>query len=174
MATLRIPDQHLTLHLEGEIRTFLNARGIAYETWSTKADLPSDADQEAILAAYDHELQPLMKKGGYQTADVISVDSHTPNLDAIRDKFNREHTHSEDEVRIFVEGEGLFWFHREDKGDEVFSVLCVRGDMISVPANSKHWFELGKDPKVRAIRLFTDMSGWVPHYTGSGIEQRYR
>jgi hypothetical protein len=27
---------------------------------------------------------------------------------------------------------------------------------------------------VRAIRLFTDQAGRVPHYTNSGIDQRYR
>ena len=43
-----------------------------------------------------------------QTADVISVDGNTPNLPGIREKFVREHTHSEDEVRVFVEGQGFF------------------------------------------------------------------
>jgi 1,2-dihydroxy-3-keto-5-methylthiopentene dioxygenase len=47
-------------------------------------------------------------------------------------------------------------------------------DLISVPANTKHWFDLGDSPKVRAIRIFTDQAGWVPHYTNSGIDQRYR
>lgn len=174
MATLRVPDQHITLHDKTDIETFLHARGIAYETWSTEATLPSDPGQEEILAAYHHHLHPLMKKRGYHTADVIRVDRHTPHLEAIRDRFNREHTHSEDEVRFFVDGHGVFWFHTNDTSDEVFSVLCVQGDMISVPADSKHWFELGDDPHVRAIRLFTNVAGWVPQYTGSGLDQRYR
>ena len=76
-------------------------------------------------------------------------------------------------MRFFVEGQGLFWFHKDDTSDEVFSVLCQKGDLISVPANIKHWFDLGDTPKVRAIRVFTDPAGWVPNYTGTGIEQRY-
>ena len=105
---------------------------------------------------------------------MIRVDEHTPNLGGIREKFIREHTHSEDEVRVFVEGQGFFWFHKEGRDDEVFALLCEQGDLISVPANTKHWFDLGDPPKVRAIRLFTDQAGWVPHYTNSGIDQRYR
>ena len=174
MATLRIPDKNMTLHDPSAVRQFLDMRGIVHERWSADRDLPSGATDEQVLAAYDHLLKPLMDKGGYQTADVIRVDGHTPNLEGIRGKFTQEHTHSEDEVRVFVEGQGFFWFHNEGLDEEVFALLCERGDLISVPANTKHWFDLGKSPKVRAIRLFTDQAGWVPHYTNSGIDQRYR
>ena len=174
MATLRIPDKNLTLRDPSAVRQFLDVRGIVHERWSTGRDLPSGATNEHILAAYDYLLKPLMDKGGYLTADVVSVDGNTPNLPRIREKFRQEHTHSEDEVRVFVEGQGLFWFHKEGCDDEVFALLCEQGDLISVSANTKHWFELGDPPKVRAIRIFTDQAGWVPHYTNSGIDQRYR
>ena len=174
MATLRIPDKNVTLRDPLAVRQFLDVRGIVHERWSEDRELPSNATNEHVLAAFDYLLKPLMDKGDYQTADVVSVDRNTPNLAGIREKFLREHTHSEDEVRIFVEGQGYFWFHKEGPEDEVFALLCERGDLISVPANTKHWFDLGEPPKVRAIRLFTDQAGWVPHYTNSGIDQRYR
>ncbi len=174
MATLRIPDKNVTLSDPSAIRQFLDVRGILHERWSVDRELPSDATSEQVLAAYDYLLKPFMDKGGYQTADVIHVDDHTQNLAGIREKFLREHTHSEDEVRVFVEGRGFFWFHTEGIGEEVFALLCEQGDLISVPANSKHWFDLGDPPKVRAIRIFTDQAGWVPHYTNSEIDRRYR
>ncbi len=174
MATLRIPDKNVTLRDPLAVRHFLDARGIVNERWSIDKYLPSGSTNEQVLAAYDCLLKPLMVKGGYQTADVINVDGGTPNLAGIREKFLREHTHSEDEVRVFVEGQGLFWFHREGPDEEVFALLCEQGDLISVPANTKHWFDLGDPPRVRAIRIFTDQAGWVPHYTNSGIDQRYR
>ena len=174
MATLRVPDKSVTLCDPSAVQQFLDLRGIVHERWSADRDLPSGATNEHVLAAYDYLLKPLMDKGGYQTADVVSVDGNTPNLPGIREKFCREHTHSEDEVRVFVEGQGFFWFHKEGRDDEVFALLCERGDLISVPANTKHWFDLGDPPKVRAIRIFTDQAGWVPHYTNSGIDQRYR
>jgi 1,2-dihydroxy-3-keto-5-methylthiopentene dioxygenase len=174
MATLRIPDKNVTLGDPPAVRQFLDRRGIVHERWSADRDLPSDASNEQVFAAYDYLLKPFMEKCGYRTMDVIRVDGHTPNLEGIREKFIREHTHSEDEVRVFVEGQGFFWFHKENQDEEVFALLCEQGDLISVPANTKHWFDLGKSPKVRAIRLFTDQAGWVPHYTNSGIDQRYR
>src|SRR5690606_39582121 len=55
----------------------------------------------------------------------------------------------------------------------VFNVLCQKGDLISVPAGSRHWFDAGEsDPFVKAIRIFIDTSGWVPHYTGSDIDRK--
>lgn len=173
MATLRMPDKNVTLRDPSAVRQFLDMRGIVYERWSAGRDLPSGATNEQVLAAYDYLLKPLMEKGGYQTADVIRVDGHTPNLEEIREKFIREHTHSEDEVRVFIEGQGFFWFHMEGRDDEVFALLCEQGDLISVPADTKHWFDLGDPPKVCAIRIFTDQAGWVPRYTNSGIDRRY-
>jgi 1,2-dihydroxy-3-keto-5-methylthiopentene dioxygenase len=113
-----------------------------------------------------------MEKHGYKTADVINVNEETPNLPAIRQKFLKEHTHSEDEVRFFVDGQGYFWFNLG--GDEpIFNVLCERGDLISVPAGTRHWFDMGTPAFVKAIRIFIDTSGWVPEYTESGINERY-
>ncbi len=174
MASLRVPDKNLSLTAEHEIRQFLDERGIFYERWSTDMGLRPDALDVEVLVAYDRRLKPFMEKGGYKSMDVVSVTAQAPNLAAIRDKFFREHTHSEDEVRFFVEGQGLFWFHLERREEEVFALLCQKGDLISVPAKTKHWFDLGPNPSVRAIRIFTDETGWVAHYTNSGIEQRYQ
>jgi 1,2-dihydroxy-3-keto-5-methylthiopentene dioxygenase len=145
-----------------------------YEQWPLNETLGMDAPDSELLAFYQPRLAVLMAKFGCRMVDLISVTEQTPNLPAIRDKFLREHTHTEDEVRMFVRGEGLFWFHLERPEEEVFAVLCQQGDVIAVPANTRHWFELGPHPSVRAIRIFTDQSGWVPHYTDSGIEQRYQ
>jgi 1,2-dihydroxy-3-keto-5-methylthiopentene dioxygenase len=114
-----------------------------------------------------------MEANGYKTADVISINSLTPNYDQIRAKFLSEHTHSEDEVRFFVDGEGHFWFNLGEN-EPIFNVLCQAGDLISVPAGTKHWFDAGEsNPFVKAIRIFIDTSGWVPEYTNSKIEQQY-
>jgi 1,2-dihydroxy-3-keto-5-methylthiopentene dioxygenase len=174
MAILRVPDRQTSLTNEQAIRQFLDTRGILYDRWPLPETLQAGAEDPDVLAAYHPRLKPFMESGGYRAVDVISVTAQTPNLPAIREKFLREHTHTEDEVRMFVEGEGLFWFHLERPEDEVFSLLCQQGEVISVPANTKHWFILGMEPAVRAIRIFTDQAGWVPQYTNSGIEQRYQ
>ncbi|HMO39559.1 MAG TPA: cupin domain-containing protein [Saprospiraceae bacterium] len=172
MAFLTIPDQNTVLHDAAEIRQFLNARGVIYEQWEAAVPLADDADQDTILNAYAYKLKPYMEANGYQTADVINVHPETPNLEALRNKFLTEHTHTEDEVRFFVDGEGMFWFNLGGE-EAVFCVTCQAGDLLSVPANTRHWFDLGPKNRVKAIRVFIDQSGWVPHYTESGVDAEY-
>lgn len=172
MAILSIPEEKQQLDNPSDIRVFLNSRGIFFDQWTCSVEFEDSATQDTILAAYNRELAQFMKRGGYKTADVISINDLTENYDAIRAKFLAEHTHSEDEIRFFVDGKGLFWFHLE--GEPIFNLLCEKGDLISVPAGTKHWFDAGEsNPFVKAIRIFIDMSGWIPEYTHSKIEENF-
>lgn len=173
MAVLFIPDLGIRQSDPLEIRSYFQARGIVFEQWETKKDVPDSASQEEIIAAYQPQLAPLMKTNGYLTADVINVTPDHPMIEELSQKFLTEHTHTEDEVRYFVDGEGLFWFNLDREGEPVFCLLCERGDLISVPAGTKHWFDFGPKRFVKCIRVFTDMSGWVAHYTGSGKDAPY-
>ena len=172
MAILSVPNTGLEIQDPTHIQKYLNDLGVYFEQWHCEVLFDDEASQDEILAAYAKDLDPFMKQGGYHTADVISIHATTPNYEAIRAKFLAEHIHTEDEIRFFVDGQGLFWFNID--GHEVFNVLCERGDLISVPVGTKHWFDAGQsNPFVKAIRIFTDMSGWTPHYTKAGTELNF-
>jgi 1,2-dihydroxy-3-keto-5-methylthiopentene dioxygenase len=173
MAILSIPTKNYSTSDPKEILEFFNARGLYFDQWQCDVVFEDTATQEDILQAYSKDLFPFMENGGYETADVISINSLTENYEAIRKKFFAEHTHTEDEIRFFVDGQGIFWFNLEN--EPVFNLLCEKGDLISVPAGTKHWFDAGEsNPFVKAIRIFIDMSGWVPCYTASGIELEFK
>jgi 1,2-dihydroxy-3-keto-5-methylthiopentene dioxygenase len=109
------------------------------------------------------------------TADVIDVRPETPNLDTMLAKFAKEHTHTEDEVRFILQGRGVFHIHgtAADGTDTVFAIEVGAGDLISVPKDTRHWFDLCNDRRIRAIRLFQDMTGWTPHYVEGGVHEGY-
>lgn len=172
MANLHIPDTRQTLRSFAEVQAYLNERGVWHDRWEASQVLRREATQEEVLTAYEPVLRPYMEANGYQVADVINIYPEMPNLAELRNKFLAEHTHTEDEVRFFVAGCGYFWFHLE--GNPVFCVKCEAGDLISVPAHTRHWFDLEPVPYVKAIRIFIDPTGWVPHYTGSDLAQRYQ
>ena len=86
-------------------------------------------------------------------SDVIRVTKETPNVPALREKFLNEHTHTEDEVRFFVEGSASFYLRT---GGKVYQAICTRGDLIGVPANTTHWFDMGPSPEFAAIRMFVN------------------
>lgn len=172
MAVVTIPEEDRTIKFSDEISRFLSRYGIDYQRWPLEDRVDPDASPEVILEAYREELQQLMAAGNYVTADVISVNPKTPGLQAMLDKFNREHTHTEDEVRFILKGRGISHLH-PDKAP-VFTIQTEAGDMISVPAGTRHWFNLCDELTIRAIRLFQDTSGWTPHYVGGGIHLRYQ
>lgn len=148
----------------------LDTLGVRFERWQADGEVPIDAGQAAILAAYAQPVQRLKDLYGFKSADVISLDSSHPQKDELRAKFLSEHTHSDFEVRFFVEGRGLFYLHPDEN---VYIILCEKGDLISVPANVKHWFDMGEFPNLQCIRLFTTPEGWVAHFTGDGIASRF-
>jgi 1,2-dihydroxy-3-keto-5-methylthiopentene dioxygenase len=123
------------------------------------------------LNAYSAEIDRLKQKGGYATADVIDISSDTPGLEAMLARFNIEHSHDEDEVRFILAGRGLFHIH-PDEGP-VVAIEVGAGDLIRVPRGTRHWFDLCGDRRIRAIRLFQNMSGWTPLYTHSGVDRNF-
>lgn len=171
MAILYKPQDQTTITDFEVIKDQLAAHGIMIARWEASVLLSETATQAEILEAYSHELKPFMEKNGYATADVINVHPKTENLLAIREKFMKEHTHNEDEIRFFVDGVGKFWFHLDN--EEILCVTCERGDFMSVPKNFRHWFDLAPTYFVKAIRIFSNMEGWTPHYTDSGVDAKY-
>lgn len=143
--------------------------GVRFERWPSRP-LPADADQDAVLEAFAPDVERLKVENGYQAVDVMRVVPGHPDRVALRQKFLSEHRHSEDEVRFFVEGEGLFTLRQDDR---VYAALCTTGDLISVPAGMRHWFDMGAAPGFTVIRLYVDPAGWVAHYTGDEIADRF-
>jgi 1,2-dihydroxy-3-keto-5-methylthiopentene dioxygenase len=157
-------------HEHAEIAAELGRRGIRFERWAASAPLMPGDPPERVVECYRGDIDRLMKEEGYQSFDVISLNADHPDKAALRQKFLNEHAHSEDEVRFFVAGSGLFTLHL---GDEVCEVLCTQGDLIGVPDGTRHWFDMGPNPYFVAIRLFTNPAGWVAEFTGDDIAQRF-
>lgn len=171
MTEIDIPDLNEKIKEVDLIQSFLKDKGIEFQQWQTDQPLTIDANEKEVLGVYKNFVDEFMKRTGFQSCDVISVNHKTPEIASIRDKFLKEHTHSEDEVRFFVDGSGLFWFNLENS--PVFSVLLKKGDFISVPKGCRHWFDLQDPPNVKAIRIFSTKEGWVANYTESGIDSKY-
>jgi 1,2-dihydroxy-3-keto-5-methylthiopentene dioxygenase len=163
---------NLLLHSSSktEMAALLAKIGVRYEQWSASQPVSAGSSQEEVITAYRADIDRLIAENGYQAVDVVSLTSNHPEKAALRQKFLSEHTHSEDEVRFFVDGAGLFSLH---VGDKVYEILCTKGDLLSVPAHTRHWFDMGPNPHFVAIRLFDNPAGWVANFTGSPIAEAF-
>ncbi|MGH8126562.1 MAG: 1,2-dihydroxy-3-keto-5-methylthiopentene dioxygenase [Rhodanobacteraceae bacterium] len=176
MSRLRVFDQHEPSHpLAAQFDHDLIARtlaevGVRFERWQANQPVAPGATQAEVIAAYHDDIERLQHEQGYKAVDVISLTADHPQKDALRRKFLSEHTHSEDEVRFFVAGQGQFTLHI---GERIYDVLCEKGDLIGVPDGTRHWFDMGPNPHFVAIRLFTNSEGWVANFTGEDIAERF-
>ncbi|MEH6347717.1 MAG: cupin [Bermanella sp.] len=155
---------------KNEIANILLTEGVIYRQWDTPVEIKSDATESEIIQAYQSQINKLKKEAGYQSVDTISLTPESSNKHELRKKFLAEHTHAEDEVRFFVKGKGLFSLHINHN---VYEILCSQGDLISVPANTRHWFDMGPNPDFTAIRLFNNSDGWIAQYTDSNISEQF-
>jgi 1,2-dihydroxy-3-keto-5-methylthiopentene dioxygenase len=148
----------------------LAARGIDLRRRPVRP-LPADADEKTVLDAYREDVAEICAAGGYRLVDVAALRPDPGNAEwertarAAREKFLYEHTHAEDEVRFFVGGRGCFYLHLDDR---VYATVCEAGDLLSVPAGTKHWFDMGSVPDFQVIRFFEEEDGWIGSFTNSG------
>ena len=126
----------------------LIGQGIQYEKIST--------------GNYQNDLDRIKKSWGYSSQDVVELSPHTPNLEAICAKFDKEHLHSDDEVRFVLAGEG--YFDVRSKEDQWMHIFVESGDFILVPANRHHLFYLTEKKEIRCVRLFKENPSWTPIY----------
>lgn len=163
-----LPNKVLT-HFD-DIAATLAEQGIRFDRWQATTRIEPGASEEHVIAAYQAQIEQLMTERGCVSVDVLSLDDQHPQKAELRAQYLDEHRHGEDEVRFFVAGRGLFNLHIDDY---VYAVLCEKNDLISVPAGTAHWFDMGEQPYLVAIRLFKKTQGWVANLTGDAIASQF-
>ncbi|MDZ4725767.1 MAG: cupin domain-containing protein [Leptospira sp.] len=167
MATLVTKNQ--TLKESSAIREFLKGKGLIYESFETPDIVASylnkksldDAEKENLLSGLEYRFEELKSKFGYMARDLVVLHDEVPGINDILAKFDKLHYHTDEEVRYIVDGSGVFGFIID--GDK-FEVHVSKGDFISIPQNTNHWFTLDDKKRIKAVRYFKDNSGWVPVY----------
>jgi len=152
----------------------LSTVNVRYE-YREPLDVPAGASAEQVMEIFSDIIAEFGANEHYTTVDVAQLhptdsDDWQALASAARAKFLNEHTHDDDEVRYFVQGSGIFYLHIDGK---VHAVLCTAGDLLDVPANTTHWFDMGTRPDFTAVRFFKVDDGWVGDFTGSDISSRF-
>ena len=165
---------------QGEAATrMLNQLGLYHDRWPV-ATVPADlvapgplapAVADGILAHFQGPLDALSQARGYRSRDVIRLAPDTPDIEALLANFQRAHRHTEDEVRFVVAGEGIFVV---TVAGERYEVLVTAGDVLAVPAGTRHWFTLTDSRSITAVRLFGDPAGWVALYEDEPVRAKAR
>ncbi|MFF4489524.1 cupin [Streptomyces sp. NPDC001544] len=145
--------------------------GVRFESWET-GRVDRDASDAALIDAYRPEIEAFNSDGRNRKAETITVRLDETNQEwvedvlASREKYFNEHTHSEDEIWFFADGGACFYIRAEGK---VHILVAGDGNLLSLPAGTRHWFDMGLRPDYRAIRLYLTSEGFDGQFTGNKI-----
>jgi 1,2-dihydroxy-3-keto-5-methylthiopentene dioxygenase len=181
MALLKLENAKTLTDLN-EIRSYLSPLNIELSHWPIEktesvgallfSKTLNDAQKAQLLNELDGRFLEQKEKYGYQSRDLVVLHSDVPQLEDLLKKFDRCHRHDDDEVRYIVDGRGIFGFIMPN-GEQV--MLTVEAEeYIRVPANTEHWFVLDPSRRIKAVRYFTSMDGWVANYTGTELRAHTR
>ncbi|MEV4937575.1 1,2-dihydroxy-3-keto-5-methylthiopentene dioxygenase [Streptomyces zaomyceticus] len=156
---------------EDTIAQALRERSVSFTRWPLRAQVTPQTASEELLDAYRAEIDELCARQGLSLVDVARLHPEEgaewqERAAKARSTFLDEHRHAEDEVRFFAHGTGCFYLHLDDR---VYAVVCEAGDLLSVPAGTRHWFDMGPVPDFCAIRFFEKEDGWVGDFTQEPI-----
>lgn len=145
----QIPNKVLG-HAE-DIASTLAAVGIEYRELPLQARVQAGDAGEAVLAALGESLEQLKRDGDLSQVEVISIDQrHWPREGDRPVQAPVEVVADGAQLYLFLAGQGLLSLHVDDY---VYALAGERNALISVPAGTRHWFDLGEFPHCAAIRL---------------------
>ena len=141
--------------------------GIETAVWPIDSTL--DLSAQTILETLSQPLAELKTRREYQTEDVVSLSSETPNLEKILEAFIAPHYHTDDEVRICVTGSGIFTIYKSL--EDSFDIVVEPEDLIVVPAYTMHSFRLTEENRITAIRVFKENPRWEAVYDWPNLSE---
>ena len=163
-----LPNKVLT-HFD-DIASTLAEQGVRFERCAVTAGVRPGTPAAEVSGLYQAQIEQLKSERGCSAVDVLSLADDHPQKAELRAGLLDEHRLDGELVCLFVAGRGLFYIHI---GDYVYAVRCERNDLITLPAGTAHWFDLGEQPQLVAIRLFGNRQGWVADFTGNAIASHF-
>ena len=154
-----------------DIAVELSGIGVDFARQELAAPVTTQTASDQVLAAYRAETDRLCRQQGHAVVDVISLDENQPQKqrDSQRAACLVERTGGR-EVLLFVAGRGLCCLHVDD---QVYAVMCEKGDLVSIPAGMKRWFDAGEHPRMVAIRLLASEDDRTGQPTGDDPASQY-
>ncbi|CAF4053988.1 unnamed protein product [Rotaria sp. Silwood2] len=140
-------------HLLKDIDTAALCDRTGVQVWQFQAD--------QILVNNDcPSLLKLKQDRGYTYEDEITIEPSMEKYDEKLKMFRIEHIHSDEEIRLVLEGSGFF--DVRDCDDKWVRIHVFPGDLLMIPAGMYHRFVPDKQNFIYARRFFVGEPVWTP------------
>lgn len=165
----RLTTESTHMETSSSLPEALQKMGVVHEQWNvqrvdlTGVDLknPTEGLIAQILAGDHTRLKQVYDfRTVCGTIDLVNLYPEMDGLTDLLEKFKAIHDHAKPEIRLILDGEGVFNIYTPE--GEKHAIKVVKGSFLIVPADTVHNFELTETRKVIALRIFQDKDGWVP------------
>ncbi|MDG9757473.1 acireductone dioxygenase [Pseudomonas sediminis] len=151
-----------------DIASTLAAAGIDYRQVELPAALRPGCEQAEFDAAYGLWLQAFMGKEGHVQQELFNLQRNHPQKLELRARHLDEQSQSTASAWLFLGGFAQLSLHLED---HVYMLQGEKGDLLSLPAGTRYWFDLGEEPHALVARL--SASEDAPVRTDDDIASRF-
>jgi 1,2-dihydroxy-3-keto-5-methylthiopentene dioxygenase len=161
-------------HSPQAIQDLLAPIGVEVDYWPGLNAHESPLDSNEVLRRVETSLNTLKARRLYFTEDVVQLGPDLPNLQEILKPFEAPHYHTDDEVRVCVDGEGIFRLYPDPVmcPESIIDIHVIPGDCIVLPAFLMHSFHLTPQQHITAIRIFKENPRWEAHYEWPSVPIR--
>ncbi|RRV41989.1 acireductone dioxygenase [Pseudomonas sp. o96-267] len=133
-----------------DIASTLAAAGIDYRQVELPAALRPGCEQAEFDAAYGLWLQAFMGKEGYVQQELFNLQRNHPQKLELRARHLDEQSQSTASAWLFLGGFAQLSLHIDD---HVYMLQGEKGDLLSLPAGTRYWVDLGEEPHALVVRL---------------------
>lgn len=134
-----------------DIAATLAEQGVHFEQRHVAERIRPGTPEGEVIASLRAQLDSMRAEFCVEAVEVLSVNPEHSQKDELRAGLIDERRHAGKDVRLFVSGRGLLNLRI---GDYVFALVGERGDLVSVPAGTAQWFDLGDQPNLVLVRWF--------------------
>ncbi|KAJ7549109.1 hypothetical protein O6H91_07G040300 [Diphasiastrum complanatum] len=107
-------------------------------------------------------LEEIKKNRGYNYSEILTLSQHeTENFEEKVKGFFQEHMHSQEEIRLILDGSG-YWDIR-DYDEKWLRFRVTKGDLIVLPPGMFHRFTLDEAKYIKALLLYTEVPCRTQH-----------
>ena len=154
-----------TLTYAEDITATLAEAGIEFAQLGASARLEKGTDTAGVFTAFANEIERCKALRPDLGEVVVEGIGENPDTEIRR----REHVQKVDEVRFFAAGVGMIALH---VGELVYAVRGERGDLLTLPAGTRRWYDDGERPNSIAV-VISALSERTPQSTGEAIASRF-